>query len=248
MNRCFLTVASVVLSLSAFAGTACKNCGISDGNAIYRCGRNISSSGIRECGGIFCSKCGACPKCGNRHDWNFCETLVDNRSQQQREKEDDPWGLRKVFSGESTENTEQKSESTSDNKKIYTLADAATILNLMKKHGYEVKLDKDFDIKWNIDGVNCYIVFDDGRKFQSSFFFICSFSIDPNYAANTIVKCNEYNRTTKFGKTYVSKKNDSVIFKLMLNLRGGVTEERLIDFFDDCKQFSGHWKKKMFGK
>ena len=247
MKKIVLPFAVVVLSLSAFAGTACKNCGVSEGNVIYQC----------DNGHINCSKCmkkvplsfdyvtgiGNCRRCGAKIERD--SMIVDNRS---GDEQDEPRRPRRQQRDRQYQSEDSNQPQQSSGEKIYTSVDAEIILDIMKKQGYEVQLDKDCDIEWDINGVKCRIIFDDGRKKQSNFFFACTFSIDPSSAANAIVKCNEYNRKAKFGTCYVGKKNNSVTYQLTLNLRGGVTEARIIDFFDDCKQLLGHWRKSIFGK
>lgn len=129
---------------------------------------------------------------------------------------------------------------------IYSKIDARTLLGIMRDEGYSVSLDKDADIIWKKDGVRSCILFSDGNKEQTNFYFLCSFKIDQEKIAKALAICNEYNKTKRFGKSYVRK--DAVVFNLPLNLRNGVTKSRIIDYLDDCQTFFKSWKKEVVDK
>lgn len=129
---------------------------------------------------------------------------------------------------------------------IYSKMNARTLLNIMRSEGYAVTLDKDADILWKKDGVRSNIIFSNGKEDQTNFYFVCSYTIKTDKIANAIVISNEFNKGTRFGKSYVNK--DSVVFQLTLNLRNGVTKERIIDYLDDCQSFFRDWKKKVVDK
>ena len=125
--------------------------------------------------------------------------------------------------------------------KIYSSIDSATLLGIMKQQGYSAELNNNADIIWRKDGVVSHILFSNGRKNESNFYFFCCYSYDADKSAKALDLCNEYNKKNKFGKSYVF--NGAVCYCLSINLRGGVTEERIIDYLDDCMVFSKQWKK-----
>ena len=80
---------------------------------------------------------------------------------------------------------------------IYSKMDARTLLRIMRDEGYSVSLDKDADIIWKKDGVESLILFSDGNKEETNFYFRCSFSIEQDKVAQAIVNSNEFNKRTK---------------------------------------------------
>ena len=129
---------------------------------------------------------------------------------------------------------------------IYSKMDARTLLGIMRDEGYSVSLDKDADIIWKKDGVRSCILFSDGNKEQTNFYFLCSFKIDQDKVAKALAISNEFNKSKRFGKSYVRK--DAVVFNLPLNLRDGVTKRRIIDYLDDCQRVFNIWKKEVLDK
>lgn len=129
---------------------------------------------------------------------------------------------------------------------IYSRMNSRTLLRLMRNEGYSVSLDNEADINWKKDGVKFNIIFHDGNKEETNFYFRCSYEIDENKIANALFHSNEFNINKKFGKSYVLKK--SVVFTMTLNLRGGVTKARIIDFLDDCLVVVKVWKKDVVDK
>ena len=129
---------------------------------------------------------------------------------------------------------------------IYSKMNARTLLNIMSSEGYAVTLDKNADILWKKDGVRSKIIFSNGKEDQTNFYFVCTYAIKTDKVANAIVISNEFNKGTRFGKSYVIE--NAVVFQLTLNLRNGVTKERIIDYCDDCQSFVRGWKKEVVDK
>lgn len=264
------------LAATAMAGVQCKNCGVATDNVIYRCrdGHIVCSKCMDDVhpvlgsGGTFgmlafgssAKMIGLCPhvnasdeKCGSPifanskivADNRDSDEVAENRRRRVRPEQDaDSEGM--TLEEKIERHFSPEEGSTGD--KIYSSVDAETILELMKKQGYNVRLDKDYDIKWNIDGIKCFIFFRDGKKRQSYFYFSCNFLIDKQSVPRMILACNEYNRKKVFGTCYINEKRDKVTYHLPLNLRKGVTEARIIDFFGNCEKNLKSWRKEIFAE
>lgn len=135
---------------------------------------------------------------------------------------------------------------------IYSSVSASTVANLMRKEGYSVSIDNDGDIKWQLNGYKSFLLFKDGKQNNNTnFYFYTGFGIEEDDFADALILCNEYNKTQKFGKSFVEQRNDGsylVCYQLTLNISKGVTEARMVDFFDDCRVFMKTWKEKVADK
>ena len=118
------------------------------------------------------------------------------------------------------------------------------IVEIMKAEGYTVELepgdkDTDPDVLWKLDGSNCLIfTYDKGHSIQ---FYVGFTDTDA-----TLRKVNEWNRTKRFSRSYLDDEDDPCL-ELDLDLAGGVTKERLLDFFRTCKVSFQQWHKQVVG-
>lgn len=220
MLKSIFSVLLAGLAATAMAGVQCKNCGVATDNVIYRCrdGHIVCSKCMDDVhpvlgsGGTFgmlafgssakmiglCSHVNASDeKCGSPifanskivADNRDPDDVAENRRRRVRSAPDDAELEEITLEEQPRRQTSSDNESVGD--KIYSSVDAETILELMKNQGYNVRLDKDYDIKWNIDGIKCFIFFRDGKKRQSYFYFSCYFSIDKQSVPRMILACNE---------------------------------------------------------
>lgn len=105
--------------------------------------------------------------------------------------------------------------------------------SIMKAEGYETMFDKDGDVVWKIEGFKPHVfVAQDGKAIQ----FHSSFS-DGNA---TLKKVNEWNRTKRFSRTYLDDDGDPHL-ELDLDMEGGVTVARLLDFLKTCRVSFDAW-------
>lgn len=138
---------------------------------------------------------------------------------------------------------------------IYSKVTAQTVYNLMLREGYNVSLDKDADIMWKKDGIKMYIFFDDGKVPQSNIQFHCGYKVkddDENFA-EALILSNNFNSKYRFVRSYVKRnENDdesfSVMIKLDLSLSGGITKNRMSDFFEQCLSLCKAWKEEVVDK
>ena len=98
---------------------------------------------------------------------------------------------------------------------------------IMKKEGYSVKTDERGVILWKLDGINAQMfVAKDGHSLQ----FHSAFG-DGNA---TLKKVNKWNRTKRYSRTYLDDEGDPHL-ELDLDLAGGVSRNRIIDFLRTCR-------------
>ena len=105
--------------------------------------------------------------------------------------------------------------------------------SIMKAEGYETIFDKDGDVVWKIEGFKSHVfVAKDGKAIQ----FHSSFS-DGNA---TLKKVNEWNQSKRFSRTYLDDDGDPHL-ELDLDMDGGVTVARLLDFLKTCRVSFDAW-------
>lgn len=104
---------------------------------------------------------------------------------------------------------------------------------IMEAEGYSVSPDEDGDIVWKVEGFRTLVlVTDDG----ASVMFRSSFG-DGNA---TMDKVNDWNRTKRYSRSYLDEENDPVL-ELDLDLAGGVTRARIVDFLKTCRSSYVAW-------
>jgi hypothetical protein len=108
---------------------------------------------------------------------------------------------------------------------------------LLQSEGYSVRVDKDLDTVWMIDGKMCHIV---ASKSGSSIAFFVAYK----NSKTTLAKINEWNKDKRFSRTYLDEDGDPVL-QIDLDLSGGVTIERIRDFFTTCKLSFEVWRKEV---
>lgn len=105
--------------------------------------------------------------------------------------------------------------------------------SILKEEGYAVSLERERVLVWKIDGARSLLLLsDDGGSIQ----FYASFGD----SSATLKKVNEWNRTKRYSRSYLDDDGDPVL-ELDLDLAGGVTVERVIDYLDTCRQSFGVW-------
>jgi hypothetical protein len=116
---------------------------------------------------------------------------------------------------------------------VISMITTEELRSIMKAEGYETTFDKDGDVVWKIEGFKSHVfVAKDGKAIQ----FHSSFS-DGNA---TLKKVNEWNRTKRFSRTYLDDDGDPHL-ELDLDMDGGVTVARLLDFLKTCRVSFDAW-------
>ncbi len=109
------------------------------------------------------------------------------------------------------------------------------VYKLMHDEGYAVeKTEKGF-VQWKIEGTKTLMfVTKDSKSIQ----FYVSFS-DGNA---TLEKVNAWNSTKRYSRSYLDDDGDPCLeLELDLDLEGGVTEARVIDFLTTCRVSLDGW-------
>ena len=107
------------------------------------------------------------------------------------------------------------------------------IYKLMHDEGYAVEKSEDGFVKWKVEGLKTVMfVAKDSKSIQ----FYASFS-DGNA---TLKKVNEWNKNKKYSRSYLNDDGEPCL-ELDLDLEGGVTEARILDFLATCRISLGGW-------
>jgi hypothetical protein len=93
---------------------------------------------------------------------------------------------------------------------------------ILKDEGYVPKLDEPKVLSVKIEGLKAmFFVADDSESIQA----YAGFKV----AKSSLERINDWNRTHRFSRAYIDSEGDPVI-ELDLDLAGGVTRERVVDF------------------
>ena len=115
---------------------------------------------------------------------------------------------------------------------VYLNITPAELTQLMLEEGYSAREDNGVD--WKSDGVNTHLLFIDGT--QSIQFYVAY----ENSGDSTLEKVNEWNKTKRYSRSYSDNDNDPVL-ELDLDLAGGVTRDRILDFLKTCRASTSAW-------
>lgn len=114
------------------------------------------------------------------------------------------------------------------------------LLSTMKDEGYTCQTDNDGDIMWKLDGYKAIVVI--GKSGNN-----IMFRIGFNYSDKDKIpleRINNWNRTKKYAVSFLDKDLDPVL-ECHLDMDGGITEERLVDFFKTCRHQFHAWEKEV---
>lgn len=116
---------------------------------------------------------------------------------------------------------------------IITTLSKAQLYELMKAEGYAVSIDEDGDLLWKIDGLRTFMFSvgqGDSLQFHTAF----------SDGDATLEKINAWNRDIRYSRTYLDESGDPHL-ELDLDLTGGVTQARILDFIQTCQISLRHW-------
>jgi len=119
---------------------------------------------------------------------------------------------------------------------VYLNITPAALTQLMSEEGYAVEEEDGVD--WKIDGVNTHLLFMDGT--QSIQFYVAY----ENSGDSTLEKVNEWNKSKRYSRSYLDDDNDPVL-ELDLDLAGGVTRDRILDFLKTCRASTSAWVREV---
>jgi hypothetical protein len=107
----------------------------------------------------------------------------------------------------------------------------------MEGEGYATSKDDDGDIVWKIDGMKSFmLISNDGESMQ----FHAAFG-DGNA---TLKKVNDWNKKRRFSRSYLDDSGDPHL-ELDLDLAGGVTKSRIVDFLKTCTTSFRAWSSEV---
>ena len=122
---------------------------------------------------------------------------------------------------------------TAANSDVVTTLNVDQIYKLMHDEGYAVEKSEDGFVKWKVEGLKTVMfVAKDSKSIQ----FYASFT-DGNA---TLKKVNEWNKNKKYSRSYLNDDGEPCL-ELDLDLEGGVTEARIIDFLATCRISLDGW-------
>lgn len=117
--------------------------------------------------------------------------------------------------------------------RVYTTITQDEIAAIMTEEGYSVSTAENGSLVWKVDGYRAVILVADDR---ASLQFYAAFS-DVDAASD---KVNEWNRTKRYSRSYIDADGDPVL-ELDLDLVGGVTRARIVDFLLTCRDSFSTW-------
>lgn len=121
------------------------------------------------------------------------------------------------------------------NSPVFNSIHVTQLEQIMQQQGYTVEVDSDGDILWRLDGMTMFILVQDTA--------LQFYSVLPG-VESSLETVNEWNRTKRYSRSYLDSDQDPVL-ELDLDLAGGVTEDRIIDFLSTCRLSFSAWLKEV---
>ena len=107
---------------------------------------------------------------------------------------------------------------------------------ILENEGYSVELDQEGGIIWTIEGYRTYVLVpEDG----ASLIFYSGFKNDGDVAM-TLGRVNLWNQNNRFSRSFVDQDGHPIL-RLDLDLAGGVTVDRIADFYKTCRIAFKKW-------
>lgn len=119
-----------------------------------------------------------------------------------------------------------------------------SVTEALKGDGYAAETEpgengKESTVLWKLNGSKCHIMpYDDGHSIQ---FYVCF-----SGTSATLEKVNDWNRNKRFSRSYLDDEGDPCL-ELDLDLAGGITKDRLLDYFKTCSVSFEQWHKDVLG-
>jgi hypothetical protein len=126
---------------------------------------------------------------------------------------------------------------TASQDQIYKKITRAQMKAIMDSEGFSVTPDEDGDLVWKIEGFRSFMFV---SKDEESLQFHASFRDEDA----TLAKVNEWNRAKRYSRTYLDAEGDPHL-ELDLDLAGGVTRARIVDFLKTCRVSFEAWRKEV---
>ncbi len=110
---------------------------------------------------------------------------------------------------------------------IFKTISGEQLRSMMADEGYAATIDEDGDLVWKINGFKAQLIIGEGQEAVQ--FHIAFRDVDV-----TLAEVNEWNRTKRFSCSYLDDEGDPHL-ELDLDLAGGVTDARILDFLRTCR-------------
>jgi hypothetical protein len=111
------------------------------------------------------------------------------------------------------------------------------LMAILHSEGYAASIDEDGDLMWKVEGVKTYFFFDHDGK-------IIKFHVSFSGTDATLMKINEWNSTKRFSRSFLNSNGNPTLI-LDLDLTGGITKARLLDYIATCKMSLNSWYKQV---
>lgn len=129
--------------------------------------------------------------------------------------------------------------SAAQDSRVITHITGADLLALMRAAGYDVTLDEDGDIRWELHQDLAWIlVLSDGQLLQ-----FWSYYDAPGLG---LAEVNEWNKRYYYSKSYIDDDND-VIIEIDLDLKGGSTAGAILEFIYTADLSFEVWLEELIG-
>jgi len=119
-------------------------------------------------------------------------------------------------------------------KDLIATIDKKQMTELMNNQGYSVSNGEDGDIVWQLEGYKVLLLVD---KSGESLLLRASFG----KTATTINDVNQWNQQMRYSRSFLDGDGDPVL-ELDLDLAGGISRERIIDYLATCKTSFVAWE------
>jgi hypothetical protein len=118
---------------------------------------------------------------------------------------------------------------------VYETVSLEKLVSLLNSNGYQASLsDTGKSVVWMIEGRRNTLTV--GQK-SLYILFYCGVNAKGEVTIQTV---NNWNKTKQFSRSYLDDEGDPIL-ELDLDLTGGVTEARILDFFKTCRTSQLRW-------
>ena len=121
---------------------------------------------------------------------------------------------------------------------IITVLDKDRLLAILREEGFTADVNENGILIWKLGGYRTQLFI--SEKTGSNIQFHSSFGD----GSATLKKVNDWNATKRYSKTYLDDEGDPHL-ELDLDLEGGVTRARLVDFLRTCRQSFDVWLREV---
>lgn len=126
-----------------------------------------------------------------------------------------------------------------EDSRIINQISGSDLLELMLAAGYDVTLDEDGDIRWELHQDLAWIlILNEGQILQ-----FWSYYGAPGIG---LAEVNEWNKRYYYSKTYIDDDND-IIIEIDLDLKGGTTAGAILEFIYTADLSFGVWLDELIG-